>query len=104
MRSLIRLAWLACAIAIVTAPSATWAQSAGATLQGTVHDQQSGVLPGATVAITNTETGWVRTVVTDERGWYRATALPPGPYEVRVELQGFVTQRRSGLTLTVGQE
>lgn len=104
MRSLIRLAWLACSIAIVTAPSATWAQSSGATLQGTVRDQQSAVLPGATVTIANTETGWVRTVVTDERGWYRATALPPGPYEVRVELQGFVTERRSGLTLTVGQE
>lgn len=104
MRSLIRLAWLACGIAITTAPSATWAQSAGATLQGTALDEQAGVLPGATVTITNSETGWVRTVVTDERGWYRAAALPPGTYEVRVELQGFVTQVRSGLTLTVGQE
>jgi hypothetical protein len=103
MRSLIRLAWLSCAITVVTAPSATWAQS-GATLQGTVFDEQSGVLPGATVTIANTETGWVRTTVTDERGWYRATALPPGRYEVRVELQGFVTQVRPGLTLTVGQE
>jgi hypothetical protein len=80
------------------------AQSTGATLQGTISDPQRALLPGVTVVISNVETGFSRTVVTDERGWYRAPALPPGSYEVRAELQGFGSVVRSGLTLTIGQE
>jgi hypothetical protein len=86
------------------AADAVSAQSTGATLQGTVADAQGAVLPGATLTVTNVETGLVRSVVSDARGWYRAPALPPGRYEVRAELQGFVNFVRSGLTLTIGQE
>ena len=80
------------------------AQSTGATLQGIVTDDQKGVMPGVTVSITNVETGVVRTVVTDAGGFYRAPALAPGAYEVSGDLTGFVTYKRSGLTLTTGQE
>jgi hypothetical protein len=80
------------------------AQATGATLQGTVADEQGAVLPGATVTVTNVETGVARTLVTDERGRYRAAALPPGSYQVRVELASFAEHMRSGLTLTIGQE
>ncbi len=52
-----------------------FAQTTGAVLQGTVADEQGGVLPGATITIVNVETGWTRDVVSDERGWYRAAAL-----------------------------
>ena len=61
-------------------------------------------MPGASVVVANVQTGLTRDVVTDERGWYRATAIPPGDYEVRVTLQGFATQIRRGLTVTIGQE
>jgi outer membrane receptor for ferrienterochelin and colicin len=80
------------------------AQTTGATLQGTVADDQGGVLPGASITITNTETGWTREVVSDPSGWYRAAALPPGPYEVRIRMPGFVDYTRTGLVLTLGQE
>ncbi len=80
------------------------AQSTGSAIQGTVTDEQGAVMPGATVVVANVGTGWTRDVVTDERGWYRATAIQPGDYEVRVTLQGFATQIRRGLTVTVGQE
>ncbi|MBI1874839.1 MAG: TonB-dependent receptor [Acidobacteria bacterium] len=80
------------------------AQTTGATLQGTVADEQGGLLPGASVTVTNVETGVARTLTTDERGWYRAAALQPGAYALKVELAGFVTYVRSGLTLTIGQE
>src|SRR5207237_8461206 len=39
-----------------------------------------------------------------EDGSYRLSALPVGGYEVRVELPGFRSEVRSGLTLTVSQE
>ena len=81
-----------------------FAQTTGAVLQGTVADEQSGVLPGATITIVNVETGWTRDVLSDDRGWYRAAALAPGRYEVRAALPGFVTYVRAGLVLTLGQE
>ena len=46
----------------------TLAQTTGATLQGTVADDQGGVLPGANITIANTDTGWTREVVSDARG------------------------------------
>jgi hypothetical protein len=106
MRSIVRLRlWFAvCACTILLMPAAARAQSAGATLQGTVTDDQGAVMPGASVTITNVETGWTRSVTTDERGWYRAAALPPGAYELKAELSGFGTEVRSGLALTIGQE
>lgn len=79
-------------------------QTTGATLQGTVSDEQGGVLPGATVSVINVETGWSRDTAADTRGWYRSAALAPGRYEVRVTLSGFVNLVRSGLVLTLGQE
>jgi hypothetical protein len=69
-----------------------------------VTDDQGAVMPGVTVVVMNAETGWTRDVVTDIRGWYRVAALPPGTYEVRAELQGFATLRRTGLVITIGQE
>ena len=80
------------------------AQTTGATLQGTVFDEQGAVLPGASVTIENVETGAQRAIVTDSRGRYRAAALPPGRYRMRIELSSFSIYVREGLTLTIGQE
>ena len=95
---------LAAAGAIVLVASAAAAQTTGAVLQGTVVDEQAALLPGASVTITNTDTGAIRTIVTDSRGYYRAAALVPGPYEMRLELSGFETIVRTGLVLMIGDE
>src|SRR4029453_2631407 len=78
----------AAAVIFVLAAGTARGQSTGSTLQGTIPDEQGAVMPGATVVLTNVETGWTRDVITDERGWYRATALSPGNYEVKATLQG----------------
>ena len=44
------------------------AQSTTGTILGKVTDSDGLVLPGATVTVTNTETGLTRTVVTDGEG------------------------------------
>src|SRR5262245_27427044 len=80
------------------------AAQTGGTLLGTVVDDQGLALPGATVTLTNVETGWTRTVVTDAQGRYRASALPPGVYAIRAELAGFTTALRDRVPLTIGQE
>src|SRR5262249_7969149 len=74
---------------LVAAPA--WAQST-ATLQGTVTDAQSAVMPGVTVTIKNAATGLERTAVTDGAGQYVAASLPPGHYAVVGHLDGFKDQ------------
>src|SRR5688572_26652957 len=94
---------LAVALLVVgTVPS--FAQLPTATILGVVRDSDRAVLPGATVSIRNVDTGLTRTAPTDGDGSYRFPALPVGPYEIRVELQGFRTAVRSGVRLVVGQE
>src|SRR3954452_20110391 len=68
-----------------------YAQST-ATLQGTVSDAQSAVMPGVTVTIKNVATGLERTAVTDGAGQYVAASLQPGHYTVIAHLEGFKDQ------------
>src|SRR5438128_12271623 len=75
-----------------------------ATILGTVKDPTGAVIPGTSITAKSVETGLTRTGVSAEDGSYRLSALPVGSYEVRVELPGFRTEVRSGLTLTVSQE
>ena len=57
-----------------------WAQ-ATAELSGRVTDESAAVLPGVTVAATQTDTGFIRTVVTDEAGRWIMPNLPTGPLQ-----------------------
>jgi hypothetical protein len=89
----------------VLLPAAATAQArlTGADVQGTVKDESGAVLPGVTVSATNLETGLVRTSVTAAEGRYVIPALPPGPYKISAELQGFATATRQGVVLVLGQ-
>src|SRR5918995_6590252 len=70
-------------------------------ITGTITDASGGVIPGATVVLTNTETGAVRHGVSNDAGVYSMPALPPGNYTIAVELQGFQGQTRENLVLQV---
>jgi hypothetical protein len=78
-------------------------RSSSADLTGTVSDPSRVLLRGATVTTTNLATGLARVVTTDASGVYRIPLLPPGVYEVKIELNGFSTQIKKGVVLTVGQ-
>ena len=57
-----------CAVVLLLLTSApAWAQ-ATAELAGRVTDESDAVLPGVTVTATQTDTGFTRTVVTDDAG------------------------------------
>lgn len=92
------------ALLAVLLPVSAGAQVATALIQGRVLDPSGAAAEGATVTARQTETGTLRTVRTDALGQYRIAGLPVGPYEVQVELTGFVTQVRSGIILRVGQQ
>jgi Carboxypeptidase regulatory-like domain len=80
------------------------AQVTTGTIIGTVKDSGGAVLPGVSIKLTNTDTGVIRTVTTDEFGRYNAPQLPLGGYEITAELAGFQTAVRRGVTLTIGRE
>lgn len=80
-----------------------WAQNV-ATISGQVTDQSGAILPGATVQITNEDTGIIRALVTDAEGRYRARELALGRYRIAASQSGFQTVVRTGVVLTIGRE
>ncbi len=82
----------------------TLAQVSGATLSGVVTDTSGAAVPNANVAIKNVATGVVRSVTSNQDGFYTAPNLLPSSYEVTASAQGFNTIVEKGITLTVGQE
>jgi len=79
----------------------TWAQLSTAQLSGRVTDQSGAVLPGVTVTVTQTDTGFTRSDVTDGNGSYTLPNLPTGPYRLEVSLSGFRTYVQTGIVLQV---
>src|SRR5262249_13231879 len=82
----------------------SFAQTTNATLGGTVSDSTGALIPGVTVTATNTQTGIVANVVTNETGAYQFSSLQTGVYKVTSELPGFQTQTYNTVTLGVGQQ
>src|SRR5271154_3223302 len=72
-------------------------------LWGSVSDASDAGISGATVIITNLETGTERALVTDDSGRFNAPALPVGSYEIAASKTGFRTDRQTSITLVVGQ-
>lgn len=81
--------------------SSAGAQITSAKIVGTITGASGAALPGATVTARNLDTGFNRTVPTNESGAYRLEFLPIGNYTVDVTLSGFKTATRSGLVLNV---
>lgn len=87
-------------LCVLLMSAAAWAQ-ATAQLNGKVTDTSGAVLPGVTVTATQVDTGFTRTVVTDDAGAYVMPNLPLGPYKIEVSLQGFKTYVQTGVVLQV---
>jgi hypothetical protein len=58
-------------------------------IQGTVTDPSGAVVPGASVTVTNTDTGATRQFQTNSSGFYASGPLIPGNYSVKVAAPGF---------------
>ena len=71
-------------------------------VSGAVQDGTGAAVPGATVVLTNTATGFVRTVTSNASGTYTAPDLPLGPYTITVTSTGFDKFVEKGLVLEVG--
>jgi len=78
------------------------AQASGAHIDGLIRDAQGLPLANVKVALTETQTGLVRTLETTSEGTYQFVSLNPGPYQLSALLQGFDSPVRA-LTLEVNQ-
>jgi Carboxypeptidase regulatory-like domain len=78
------------------------ALSQEATIVGTVTDPTGAAVPNASIIITNTDTGIVRTIATGDDGQYVAPELHIGHYLVRAQATGFKAGERKDLVLQVG--
>jgi hypothetical protein len=88
-------------VAIMSAAGSAFAQAPTGQISGRVTDSSGAVLPGVDVTVTQTDTGLVRTAVTNETGQYAIPSLPIGPYRLEATLQGFRTFAQAGITLQV---
>ena len=90
-------------LCLALAPTRAWAQSQATSgeVTGHVTDAQGGVLPGATVTLTNPENGYSRTVNTGGEGFYDVPLLPPGTYDITYSMTGLESVKRKA-AVTVG--
>jgi hypothetical protein len=78
------------------------AQVASGSIVGTARDSSGAILPGATITSKNVETGVTRTLISGEAAGYTFPALPVGTYDLEASLNGFKTEVRKGIIVTVG--
>src|SRR5581483_6278441 len=86
--------------ALLLASSFAFGQQA--TIVGTVTDPSGSVIPNVQVAITHTETGETRSIVTNGDGQFTAPGLDIGHYNIKAEAAGFSAAERTGIVLNVG--
>jgi len=80
------------------------AQSTKVELSGLVEDPTGLPIERAEVRVRNMSTQLEQSGETTADGRYHFFALPPGTYAITVSKSGFVTQRREGLVLRVGDQ
>src|SRR5437016_710370 len=85
-------------------PAYIIAQTSNATVGGTVSDSTGALIPGVTLTATNTATGIVNTVISNEAGAYQFASLQTGTYKISAELGGFQTQTYNNVTLGISQQ
>jgi hypothetical protein len=83
---------------ILTCVAELAAQSENGTIRGTVRDPQAVLLPGVKITATNAKTKETYKASSNESGDYRLT-VPPGTYEIDVELPGFSSVKLSNVTV-----
>jgi len=79
-------------VAMLVVSSPVRAQVSSAILSGTITSPSGTGIANATVAIKNTTTGQSTTVKTDPTGFFSATNLAAGAYEVSASADGFTAQ------------
>ncbi|MEA2604762.1 MAG: hypothetical protein QOF89_5754 [Acidobacteriota bacterium] len=95
--------WLLPVVLFLSFAATLAAQTTGG-IVGRVTDEAGGVLPGMAVEAQSPSLQGSRTAVTDSTGAYRLTLLPPGDYTVTFTGQGFATEAKQGVTVSLNKD
>ena len=98
LRTLTRAVILA---AITVALSLLAAAQSTTSLRGVITDAKGGLLPGATVKLSDPKTGFARTVTSGDDGVYLFLQVPPSTYNLEITASGFAAAKRQNVTLLV---
>jgi hypothetical protein len=98
----VRMVGVVSLLAALTAGAAFAQGSSTASISGVVVDSDGGVVPGASVVVTNTATGETFPTVTKEGGAFNVPSLITGTYTVTVSLEGFKTVVISNVVINSG--
>jgi hypothetical protein len=93
----------AISLLILLRGSSLLAQYTTASLGGAVTDATGAVVPGTSVTVRNTETGFTQNTSSSVTGAFLFPRLPVGSYRLKIEKEGFAAYERTGITLTVDQ-
>src|ERR1700729_2187659 len=104
MTPLYRHVLILAAVAFLSPSQALAQGETTSAIVGQVRDTTNAVVPGATVAITNLETGLRRSAKTDDAGRFNFPQLKPGTYSVKAEAQGFEPQQNDNVISGLGQK
>src|SRR5579884_3755795 len=75
---------IACVVTCFSWGASLFGQATSSAISGIVKDTSQAVISGATVSVTNTDTGLTRQARSDTQGRYRIGELQPGTYQVSV--------------------
>src|SRR5213593_1604592 len=89
---------------LASSPSlAAQAQATTGIIRGVVTDPSGNVVAGARVTVTDVQTQFQRTVVSNEKGVFVAPLLPLGTYDVTARAVGLGERKQTGIVLRVGE-
>ena len=84
---------------LAAVPPAASAQTASASVSGTVQDAQGGALPGVAITLTSKTQGNTAVTTTDAEGRFLFAIVRPDSYTLSAELQGFKKLERTNLVV-----
>jgi Carboxypeptidase regulatory-like domain len=92
------------AVSTVSSSLRAQTQASSASFSGTIADSAGARLPNAKVSLSSPDKGISRVFTTDGTGNFSFRFVPPGNYDLTVEIGGFKTYHQQGFALEVGQD
>jgi hypothetical protein len=91
------------AACLAAAAATAHAQTDTGALRVLVLDQSAAVVPGATLTLTNANTGTSQNAISDSEGYVNFSPIPRGTYNLLTALDGFRRREMKGVTVDVNE-
>ncbi len=80
------------------------AQNISSSISGTIVDQSGAVLAGAVIQVVESQTGFQREIISNDRGFFNFPDLKPGAYAIKIQTPGFKKYEQQDLELVSGAQ